>query len=286
MERVDIAIIGTGPAGISAAINAKIRKKSFYLFGPNTLSEKIRRSELIMNYPGMPAVTGEELNASLRRHLEEMGIGITEKRITGIFKMRGYYYLLADQEEFEARCVIFAAGVEATKPVPGERDLLGHGVSYCATCDGHLYKGKTIAVVCDNPGMEEEVLYLAELADKVYFEAKYKDPGVTAPNVERLSSPIAAVLGEGRTGGIRLKDGTEIPLSGVFFLKQSVSPAVLLKGLETENGQVKVDRRMATNKEGCFACGDCTGAPYQIAKAVGEGNIAAHSAVAYLAEKS
>ena len=148
------------------------------------------------------------------------------------------------------------------------------------------YKGKTIAVVCDNPAMEEEIEYLAELADEVYLETKYRDPSVKAPNVEPLPSGIAEVLGEKRVSSIRLKNGEELELSGVFFLKQSVSPEVLLKGLETENGHVVVDRRMAKNKEGCFVCGDCTGAPYQIAKAVGEGNIAAHSAVSYLAEIS
>lgn len=285
MERVDIAIIGTGPAGISAAINAQIRNKSFYLFGSATLSEKVQRSELISNYPGMPEITGPELNASLWEHLNRMHIPVTEKRITGVYHMGDYYCLFADQEEFEASTVIIATGVEATKPVAGERELLGRGVSYCATCDGNLYKGKTIAVVCDNPEMEEEVAYLANLAEKVYYDARFKGAEFSAPNVERLKSPIREVLGERRVSGAKCLDRRQLELNGVFFLKQSVSPAVLLRGLAAENGHVTVDRNMATNFAGCFACGDCTGGPFQIAKAIGEGNTAAHSAFAYLAQQ-
>lgn len=282
MERVDIAIIGTGPAGISAAMNAKIRNKSFYLFGSNTMSDKVQKSELISNYPGIPAVTGEQLNVAFKAHLEQMEIPITEKRITGVYHMGDYFMLLADQEEFEAKTVIVSTGVEVTKPVAGEREFVGRGVSYCATCDGNLYRGKTIAVVCDNEEMEEEVEYLANLAGKVYYDAKFKNPSFEAENTERLSSHITGVFGERRVSKIVCRDGSEIEVNGVFFLKQSLAPAVLIPGIASENGAVVVDHGMRTNIPGCFACGDCTGAPYQLTKAVGEGNTAAHSAISYL----
>lgn len=284
MNRVDIAIIGTGPAGISAAINARIRHKSFLLFGPKTLSDKIQRAERIDNYPGLSRVTGAQLNAVLLSHLQEMDISITEKRITGVYPMGDYFFILADQEEYEASTVILATGVEATKPIPGERELLGRGVSYCATCDGNLYRGKTIAVVCDCEELEEEALYIANLAEKVYYDPRYRNPTLTAPNLEYLPTPIREVTGQRRVGMVRCGDGRELPLSGVFFLKQSVSPSVLMPQLHSENGRVLVDRAMATNVSGCFACGDCTGSPFQITKALGEGNIAAHSAFAYLAK--
>ena len=284
MEHVEIAIIGTGPAGISAAINAQIRKKSCLLFGTGSLSEKVQRSERIENYPGFPAITGPDLIKALRSHLDAMQIPITEKRITGVYPMGAYFALLADQEEYRADCVILATGVEATKPVEGERELLGRGVSYCATCDGNLYRGKTIAVVCDNPQMEEEAEYLAGLAGKVYYDPRFQGAKLSVPNAERLTASIRQVLGGLRVNAVRCLDGREIELDGVFFLKQSVSAAVLLPGLASEKGHVTVDREMATNIPGCFACGDCTGGPFQLAKAVGEGNIAAHSAVAYLAK--
>lgn len=285
MKQVDIAIVGSGPAGISAALNAQIRHKSFYLFGAGALSDKVQRSECIANYPALPNISGMELNRRLIGQLSEAGISVTEKRITGIYKMKKHFVLLADEEEFEAAAVILATGVETVRPVIRERELLGRGVSYCATCDGNLYQGKTIAVVCDNAPMEEEVAYLAGLAGKVYYLPLFQGSTFSSENTKQLTSSIMEILGDDRVSGIRCRNGEEIILDGVFFLKQSVSPAVLLRGLAMEEGHVAADRYMATNIKGCFAAGDCTGTPYQIAKAVGEGNIAAHAAFAYLAER-
>ena len=281
---VDIAIIGNGPAGISAALNAKIRNKSFYLFGSAGLSDKVQRSERISNYPAFFDICGDELNKKFAEHLEREDISVTEKRITGIYDMGGYFALLSDLEEFDAKAIIIATGVEAVRPIQGERELLGKGVSYCATCDGNLYKGKTIAVVCDNAQMEEEVEYLANLAEKVYYQPLFKENKFRADNVDVLASPITEILGDGRVKGVSCRDGAQINVDGVFFLKKSISPAVLIHGLALEDNNVAVNRNMATNIKGCFAAGDCTGAPYQIAKAVGEGNVAAHSAFKYLAD--
>ena len=286
METVDIAIIGSGPAGISAALNAKIRNKSYYLFGSMALSDKVQRSERISNYPAIPDIGGAEFNALLSKQLEQSGINITEKRITGIYNMGKYFALLSDMEEFDAKTVILATGVETVRPIPGERELLGRGVSYCATCDGNLYKGKTIAVVCDNTEMEEEVSYLSELAGNVYYLPLFKESTVESENMIKLSSPIVEIKGEGRVSSVLLKNGEEIKVDGIFFLKQSISPTVLLRELESEDGHVKVNRKLETYIKGCFAAGDCTGTPYQIAKAVGEGNVAVHSAIKYLAEQA
>lgn len=286
METVDIAIIGSGPAGISAALNAKIRNKSYYLFGSMALSDKVQRSECISNYPAIPDIGGAEFNSLLSKQLEQSGINITEKRITGIYNMGKYFALLSDMEEFDAKTVILATGVETVRPIPGERELLGRGVSYCATCDGNLYKGKTIAVVCDNAEMEEEVSYLSELAENVYYLPLFKGSTVESENMIKLSSTIVEIKGEGRVSSVLLKNGEEIKIDGIFFLKQSISPTVLLRELEAEEGHVKVNRKLETNIKGCFAAGDCTGTPYQIAKAVGEGNVAVHSAIKYLAEQA
>lgn len=285
MSKVDIAIIGSGPAGISAAINAQIRHKSFYLFGDAGLSDKVQRSECISNYPAFTDISGADFNKNLNQQLSDMKINVIDKRITGIYKMNNYFALLADQEEFDADTVIIATGVETARPIARERELLGRGVSYCATCDGNLYKGKKIAVICDNSPMEEEVSYLADIAEKIYYFPMFKGSKFTADNAEILLSPITEILGETRVRGVKCRDGKEIEVDGVFFLKQSVSPAVLLNGLEMDGGHVAVNRSMETNIKGCFAAGDCTGLPYQIAKAVGEGNIAAHSVFKYLSEK-
>lgn len=277
----DIAIIGSGPAGVSAAINCKIRNKSFVLFGQKELSHKVEISEKINNYPGLPGISGEELNKKMREHLNELGIEITEERITGIYKMKDKFTLLADRKMFEARAVILCLGAETVKPLPNERELLGRGVSYCATCDGMLYKNKKIAVFCDNADSEEEVEYLSELASEVYYSHKF-DSRINNENVVHLTSQIKSIIGENKVGKIELADGTEIDVDGVFFIKQAVAADVLLNKLEVKDGSIVVDRNMKTSVDGCFAAGDCTGLPYQIAKAVGEGNTAVHSAIKQL----
>ena len=277
----DIAIIGSGPAGISAAINCKIRNKSFVLFGQNELSLKVEISEKINNYPGLPNITGKELNAKMREHLNSMEIEITDERITGIYKMKDKFTLLADRKMFEARAVILCLGAETIKPLPNERKLLGRGVSYCATCDGMLYKDKKIAVFCDNADSEDEVEYLSELVSEVYYSHRFESK-IDKANVTHLESRITAVIGDGKVSGIELADGTKLDVDGVFFIKQAVAADVLLNKLEVEQGSIVVDRNMKTSIDGCFAAGDCTGTPYQIAKAVGEGNVATHSAIKWL----
>lgn len=281
----DVAIIGSGPAGISSAINCKIRNKSIVLFGQNELSHKVEISEKINNYPGLPNISGKELNAKMREHLDSMGIEITEERITGIYNMKGKFTLLANRKMFEARSVILCLGAETIKPLPNERELLGRGVSYCATCDGMLYKDKKIAVFCDNADGEEEVEFLSDLASEVYYSHKFTSK-INKANVTHLDSRITAVIGDGKVSGIELADDSNLDVDGVFFIKQAVSADVLLNKLEVQNGSIVVDKNMKTSIDGCFAAGDCTGTPYQIAKAVGEGNIAAHSAMKYLSEQN
>ena len=278
----DCAIIGTGAAGVSAALTLKALNKNIIFFGSKKLSVKIRSAEKIKNYPGLPSVGGDEMAGVFFAQIEDAGIEITDKTVTGVYDIGGHFGILCNQDMFEAKTVILATGVEAVKPVPGELELLGRGVSYCATCDGFLYKGKTIAVLCTSKDMEHEVEFLASVAEKVYLFAAYKDCGITAENVEVMRGVPTEIKGAGKVESV-VFGGGEIAVDGVFMLKAAVTPSVLVAGLKTENGHVIVDRGMRTNLSGCFAAGDCTGRPYQYAKAVGEGNVAAHSAVEYLA---
>lgn len=281
--RYDCAIIGTGPAGLSAALTLKAMNKTFLWFGSGKLSQKIRKAEKISNYPGLSNVSGEEMAACFSRQTRDMGIEVTEKTVTGVYQMGQYYGILCDQEMFEATTVILATGVESIKPIPGELELLGSGVSYCATCDGMLYRGKTIAVVCTSAEYEHEAAYLADLAEKVYFIPLYREGALAGENVHQIRQMPRAVAGKGRVELLEFDD-RELPIDGVFFLKSAVSPSALVMGLETQNGHVVIDRSGATNLPGCFAAGDCTGRPYQYVKAAGEGNVAAHSVVRYLGQ--
>lgn len=277
----DTAIIGTGPAGISAALTLKALKKEIILFGSAQLSRKIRAAELIRNYPGLSMVTGTGMQEAFRAQLRDMEIPVTEKTVTGIYHMGTHYSILCNQEVFDAKTVILCTGVESVKPIEGELEFVGRGVSYCATCDGFLYKGRKIAVLCTAKDLEHEIRYLADMAAEVLLIPMYKNPQVEGKNIRILRKMPTAIRG-GMKADTLMFGEEAVPVDGIFMLKQAVTPSVLLYGLETVEGHITVDRACRTNLPGCFAAGDCTGRPYQYVKAAGEGNVAAHSAAEYL----
>ena len=279
----DVAIIGTGPAGISAALTLQLHNKSIIWFGSKELSMKVQKSEKIANYPGISMVSGEDLNKAFLEQIEASGLEITDKMVTNIAATIKGFMALGDNDIYEARTVLLTTGTVSGKAMEGESELLGKGVSYCATCDGFLYKGKTIAVFCGAKRYEHEVAYLAELAERVLLVAPYADCEIDLPNVEKISSPMKRILGEAKVSKVAFADGTEKEVDGVFILRTSVAPTTLMNGLEMEGPHIVVNRQMETSKKGCFAAGDCTGRPYQLTKATGEGNIAAHTILEYLA---
>lgn len=280
----DAVIIGSGPAGLSAAINLKLHEKVFIWFGSRDYSDKVEKSEKIANYPGLGLIPGAELNARFDAHAKEMGLEPVDKKVTNVMPADGYLMVLAENEVYETKTLLLATGVLTAKSYEGEDELLGRGVSYCATCDGFLYKGKTIAVFCGAPRYEHEVEYLAGIAEKVYLSAGYPNCGVDLPNVEKIA-PVKAVQGGMKVERIVLHGGAEIPVDGLFILRNAVAPGTLVPGLATDGPHIVVDRKQATNVPGVFAAGDCTGRPYQIAKAVGEGNVAAHAMLEYMTKK-
>lgn len=280
----DCIIIGTGPAGLSAALNLKTYKKSFVWFGSKSLSDKVQKAEKITNYPGFPELTGQELFSHFTDHIQSAGLDITEKTVTNVMSVGTYYMVLADNEVYEAKTLILAMGVMTAKLLKGEDELLGRGVSYCATCDGMFYKDKEIAVLCNDPKYEHEVEYLADLAAKVTYFPMFSDSQIKKENVTISKDFPLEIKGSDRVTGIVLKSGKVLELDGIFCLRNAIAPSKLVSGLEIENGHIKVDRTQKTNLPGCFAAGDCTGRPYQYTKAVGEGNVAAHSCNSYLTE--
>ena len=281
MERYDIAIVGSGPAGLSAAINAKIRNKKFIIFGNKELSYKLSKAPKINNYLGFYGVTGAQVRDKFLEHIDNMGIEITEERVNNIYAMGDYFALMVNEKMYEATTVILATGMEYTKPIKGEEQLLGKGVGYCATCDAPLYRGKTVTIIGYNKEAEEEADFVSEVAEKVYYIPMYKDAVKVNENIEIVSKKPLEIVGEEKVSSIKTDDG-ELETDGVFVLKDSISPGQLVPGLEIEDGHIKVDREMKCNIPGCFAAGDCVGKPYQYIKSAGEGNIAALSAVKYI----
>ena len=279
----DIAIIGTGPAGISAALTLKSLNVNFIWFGSKNLSMKINKAELIRNYPGLSNASGNDLRDAFLKQIYDMDIKITDKTVTGIYDMSGHYGLLCNQDMYEAKAIILATGVETSKPIKGEVENLGTGVSYCATCDGFLYKNKEITVVSFDKEFEAEIEYLADIASKVYLFPLYKDKSVSKDNLEVMSGSIKEIIKQDKKINLKLNND-ELICDGVFVLKSAISPTVLVPGIEALDGHVIIDRQCNTNLKGCFACGDITGRPYQYVKAAGEGNVAAHSAYKYIKE--
>ena len=284
MERYDIAIIGTGPAGVSAALTAKNRNKSILLLGSRQMSEKVAKAHEIRNYPGLPFIRGEDMAAAFRNQLDQMEIPVTEKRIGAVYAMGDYFALQAGEEMLEAKTVILATGVVSAKPLPGEEALLGRGVSYCATCDAPLYRGRAAAVIGFSPREEAEAAFLSEVCSRVIYIPVYPEETDLPETVEVIrEKPVEIRKTEG--GLIVQTTEGEYSADGVFVLREAVAPAQLVPGLETDGAHVKVNRKMETNLPGVFACGDLTGTPYQYVKAAGEGNVAAISAAAYLDRK-
>jgi len=284
VERYDIAIIGTGPAGVSAALTAKNRNKTILLLGSRQMSEKVAKAHEIRNYPGLPFVKGEELAEAFRNQLDRMEIPITERRIGAVYAMGDYFALQAGEEMLEAKTVILAIGVVSAKPLPGEEALLGRGVSYCATCDAPLYRGRAAAVIGYSPREESEAAFLSEVCSRVIYFPMYPGETDLPDKVEVIREKPAEILKAENGLKVKTEEG-EYAADGVFVLREAVAPAQLVPGLETDGAHVKVNRKMETNLPGVFACGDLAGTPYQYVKAAGEGNVAALSAAAYIERK-
>ena len=277
-EKYDIAIIGSGPAGISAALNIKIRNKKFILFGSSNLSSKLERAPKVNNYLGFYNVSGEELKKRFHEHMKQMDIQITEERIDSIYSMGECFLLAVNDKYYEAKTIILATGIDFNKEIEGEEEFLGHGVGYCATCDAPLYKGRTVSIISYHKDGEKDANYVQEIAEKVYYIPMYKGKYKLKEGIEVVIDRPTKIEGTEVVKKLTMQNRV-IFTDGVFLLRESLSPKQLVPGLEIENNHIIANRKMETNIPGCFAAGDCIGAPYQYIKAAGEGNIAALSAV-------
>lgn len=275
----DIAVIGKGPAGISAAINARQRNKNTIIFGRD--SKKVLSSPEINNYPGLYSIKGEDLFNKFNEHLINSGAVVSEKSVTAVYTMDESFSIQAENDIIEAKAVVLSVGVDFKKSIENEDKFLGSGVSYCATCDAPLYKGKIAAVVGYNNEAINDANFLSEICTKVYFVPLINDITNLKGNVEIIKDIPIKFEGTEKAVSLVLKN-SKIDADGFFVIKDSYPLGTLVPGLETNGSHVPVNRNMETNIKGLYAAGDITGKPYQIAKAAGEGQIAALSAVEYI----
>jgi thioredoxin reductase (NADPH) len=283
----DIIVIGAGPAGLSAAVTARARNKEVLVLSNKPQESPLAKSRLIDNYPGLPQVSGLKLLEEMLAHAHSLGATFRYDRVVSVLPLGDHFSVTTGSDVFDSRAVILAPGTQITKPFKGESAFLGRGVSYCATCDGMLYRTSTVCVVGLNSESVEEANFLAEIGAKVIYLAK-KTPTGLAANIQSEEGTVTEIKGDlmGVTELTFKNKNTEkiesIPCNGVFILRPSIAPDALISGLELSEGSITVDKQMRTNLPGVFAAGDCTGKPLQISKAAGEGQLAVFSAVEYL----
>ena len=282
----DIAIIGGGPAGLSAALTARIRGKKVALFEHLDFSRKLQRAHDVDNYLGMPHRTGTDIMREMADHALGHEPDVIRENVISVYPGKKNFTIAWKEERYTARTVILATGVTSGALFQGEKDLLGKGVSYCATCDGMFFRGKKVAVISYGKEGETDAAYLAGLCQEVYYLPQYRaDMNLRADNIIVENVTPRRIEGENKTENLITSQG-EMTVDGVFIIRESDPPENLVRGLALDGVHIAVDRQMRTNINGLYACGDNTGKPYQVSKAVGEGLIAALSAVEYLHEQA
>ena len=292
---LDLAIIGGGPAGLAAGLYAVRGGGNVCLFEEMFVGGQIVKTHRIDNYPGISdGPDGYALAARFEEHASAFGLKIEYGAVSDLVLTEDPKRFTFNGETVEAKTVILATGASPkTLGIPGERELTGHGVSYCATCDGAFYKNRTATVIGGGDTAISDALYLAKLCKKVYVvhrrdelraSAILADAAKKAENVEFIWNSVPeAFLGEKKLSGVRLKNRVtgetrDLETDGVFVAVGVVPRAELFSGQVAlaENGSVLTDDRMATNISGVFAAGDVRNTPLrQVVTACADGAIAA-----------
>ncbi len=297
---LDLIIIGSGPAGLSAAVYASNAMLDFKVIEKFPMSGgQMLNTYDINNYLGFEEIDGFTLGQTFRKHAESKGTQFVNDEIVEISKTDGGWRLRGNKSEYYTKTIIFATGASPKKlGVKGEKELAGRGVSYCATCDGNFFRDKTTAVVGGGDVALEDALYLANICSEVYLihrrdefrAAKYLQDKVRSNEKIKLvlSDEIEEITGKSSVEALKLKSGTELKADGVFIAVGLEPNSQLLSGIiDTENGFIKADESTVTSAEGIFAAGDVrTKRLRQISTAVSDGANAVHSVEEYLNRKT
>ena len=287
----DVLVIGSGPAGIQAAIHASRRKVSVVVAGKPSASEAAGTE--MDNYFGTGLVSGDRLIEEGIRQAESTGAVFSGQNvISSSWDGEAFRFVLEDGTEVVSKAVVIATGISRKKlGIPGEKELFGKGVSYCAVCDCNFYKGRRAVIV----GNESEAATSAEMMTGYASETSWVAWDVQASpvlvekaeaaGVRLYGSKPRAIVGETKVEALELEDGTTIPTDGVFIELGARSAADIAMDLDVMpemDDTIKVGTDCATEVAGVYACGDVTGKPWQVAKAVGQGCVAGTNAAAFV----
>ena len=291
----DIAIIGGGPAGLTAAIYARRAGKKCLVLEATACGGQILNTNKITNYPALASVSGPELAQNMEKQVEELGADIEFDKVVSINPVNGEFEISGEEDKYSAKSIIIATGTTPRKlDLPREEELIGRGVSYCATCDGAFFKDKVVAVYGGGYSAVYSALYLADIASKVYLIHHHNELKAAGDTVDRLrnnskteillGSDITELLGEDKLTGVKLENGKEIELDGLFVAIGREPHCDFCKDLKTnEEGYIIADEGCATNISGIFVAGDIrTKNLRQIVTATADGAAAAEAAIKYL----
>jgi thioredoxin reductase (NADPH) len=284
----DVVIIGRGPAGLQAAIHAARKKVKVAVLGHPEASG-LNRAE-VENYLGIDRISGKELLAKGAEQARRFGAELFEQDVMKAEKKDDTFTVVTDHDlELRCKALVLAPGVSRKKlNVPGEKEFLGRGVSYCASCDCNFFRQKSVAVIGDESTAASAAALLTEYASVVYWVSKNLNVApqlmakVKATKADIISpASVARITGDEAVRLLELNDGRKLPVDGVFIelgAKGAADLALDLNVIPDPNGTIEVNQDMETSVKGAFACGDVTGLPWQLARAVGQGCIAGTNA--------
>jgi thioredoxin reductase (NADPH) len=288
----DVLIIGCGAAGLQAAIHAARKKVKVILVGKAEGSALTKAH--IENYFGTHSIEGKQMLTIGMDQARKYGAELIEEEAIDVKSVESGFLVKTDgMNDITTKALILAMGISRTKlNVEGEKEFHGLGVSYCANCDCHFFKRKKVAVVGDGSSAAMAALLLKDYAEKVYWILQ--EPKASAALMEKMKGtdiqiipgtvPVK-IIGEQTVKAIELTDGRKIEIDGVFIelgAKSAADLAVELGILADENGSIPVDGGCKTEVDGVYACGDITGQPWQLARAVGQGCIAGLNAASFV----
>ena len=273
----DVIVVGSGPAGISAALYLKRAKKNVLIISKG--EGALKKADKIENYYGIESITGEELYKTGLKQAERLGVLIENDEVTNI-SLDGYFVITTVNSEFEAKNVIIATGTNRVTPnIKGIKEFEGKGVSYCAVCDGFFYKGKNVAVVGSGNYAIHEANQLKNVANSVTI---LTNGGKIVQNRDTADfdieeEEIREFRGDNSIEEIEFDNNRTKKIDGVFIAMGTASSTDLARkiGAVVKNNNIVVNENMQTTVKGLYACGDCTGGLLQVSKAVYEGAKAA-----------